>query len=160
MRGLGLRFDTRIRPIFEDGHLAVRYILGLPRPMVGLLREAKYIYRKRAANDSTLQRSLSHPGRYADVLRFGYLDVLERARAKRGSVPAWVQHVVIYELSWFLSEDEKVGSNVRLAPEAVGTFHDLFTQVVRRLDPDVVDHHRVRRLSLWAGHPRASVPAR
>ena len=150
VNALGLRFDTRIRPNFEDGHFAVCFLLGLAKPVVGILRDARYIYRKRAAGDSSLQQAPSDPGRYTDVFRFGYLDVLERGRARTGSVPPWLQHVLIYELSWYLSSDEGSSTDVRIAPEVESVFHDLLGQVVRQLDPEVVARHRVRPLmSIW-----------
>jgi glycosyltransferase involved in cell wall biosynthesis/CDP-glycerol glycerophosphotransferase (TagB/SpsB family) len=150
IRARGLTFDTRIRPNFEDGHFAVCFLLGLPKPVVGILRDARYIYRKRAAGDSTLQTSYADPGRYTDVLRYGYLDVLERGRARTGTVPVWLQHVLIYELSWYLSADDGARTEIRMAPEIVPVFHDLLGQVIRQLDPEVVRRHQVRPLkSVW-----------
>lgn len=151
IRALGLRFDTRIRPNFEDGHFAICFLLGLAKPVVGILRDARYIYRKRATGDSTLQRSYADQGRYTDVFRHGYLDVLERGRARTGTVPAWLQNVVIYELSWYLSADDGARTEIRIEDEAVPVFHDLFGQVIRQLDPVVIARHRVRPLkSIWA----------
>ena len=151
IRALGLRFDGRIRPNFEDGHFTICFLLGLEAPVAGILRDARYIYRKRAAGDSTLQRAFRDPGRYTDVFRYGYLDVLERGRARTGSVPAWLQHVLIYELSWYLSSDEGSMTRIRIAPDLVPTFHELLGQVVRQLDPEVIARHTVRPLkSIWS----------
>jgi glycosyltransferase involved in cell wall biosynthesis len=146
----GLRYDPRIRPNFEDGHFAVHYLMTLPQPVVGILRDARYIYRKRRTNNSTLQRSMRHPGRYSDVLRLGYLEVLERARAQYGFIPRWLQHVLIYELSWYLSEDEKIAANIRISAELIPEFHDLLCQIVAQLEPEVVQSHTVRKLKpVW-----------
>lgn len=150
IRALGLEFDTRIRPNFEDAHFAARYVLDLPAPEIGLLRDAIYVYRKRAAGTSTLQSSMRHPGRYTDVVELGYLDLLERGRRQDGSVPAWIQQLVVYEMSWFLSEDERVSASVRLADELRPRFHELFDRVLQELDAPVVLAHRVRYLkSHW-----------
>jgi glycosyltransferase involved in cell wall biosynthesis len=151
IRGLELHYDARVRPNFEDGHFAVRYLMGLERPLVGIAAGAKYIYRKRSAGDSTLQQSASDPGRYTDVFEFGYLDVLRAARRRYGRVPPWLQHVIIYELSWYLSEDEKIVSRIRLSPDLAPRFHELFDQVRELLEPEVVRDHTVRRLkSIWS----------
>ena len=147
----GLRFDTRIRPNFEDGHFAVYYLLAFEQPIVGVLRDARYIYRRRAAGTSTLQGSLAHPGRFTDVLEHGYLDVIREARERYGAVPDWVQHVLIYELSWYLSADEKISSDIVLPDELVPRYHELLGRIVRLLDPEVVRRHRVRPLrGVWA----------
>ncbi len=37
IRELGLEFDGRVRPNFEDGHFNCRYLLAHPRPRVGFL---------------------------------------------------------------------------------------------------------------------------
>jgi hypothetical protein len=125
--------------------------MALPAPVIGILSDALYIYRKRAAGSSTLQRSMGHPGRYGAVLRLGYLEVLESARARYGAVPAWLQHVVIYELSWYFSEDEKISSTIRMAPELVSPCHDLIGRIVGHLQPEVIRAHTVRRMkSAWA----------
>ena len=151
VRAQGLRFDSRIRPNFEDGHFAVCFLLGLTRPVAGILRDARYIYRKRAAGDSALQRSYADQGRYTDVFRYGYLDVLERGRLRTGTVPPWLQHVLIYELSWYLSADDGARTDIRIEEAAAPVFHDLFGQVIRQLDPEVIARHSVRPLrSIWS----------
>ena len=150
VRDLALRLDPRIQPSFEDGHFTVRFLLGLPEPIVGVLRDAIYLYRKRAAGTSTLQQAWSHPGKFSAVFEHGYLDVIERARARTGSVPPWLQHVLIYELSWYLAEDEKISTGARLSPDLEARFHTLLGRVIRELEPDVVRAHRVRRLKpVW-----------
>lgn len=150
IRGLGLRFDTRIRPNFEDAHFAARYILDLPKPEIGLLRDAIYVYRKRAAGTSTLQGSMRHPGRYTDVLELGYLDLIERGRLADGTVLEWIQQLIVYEMSWFLSEDEQVSTTVQLSDDVAPRFHELFDRVLRELEPAVVMTHEVRFLrSHW-----------
>jgi glycosyltransferase involved in cell wall biosynthesis/CDP-glycerol glycerophosphotransferase (TagB/SpsB family) len=147
----GLRFDPRIRPNFEDGHFPVHYLLALEQPVVGLLRDARYVYRRRAAGTSTLQGSLAHPGRFTDVLEHGYLDVIREARERYGAIPDWVQHVLIYELSWYLSADEKISSDIVLPDSIAPRYHELLGRIVRSLDPEVVQRHRVRPLrGVWA----------
>lgn len=150
IEALGLRFDDAVRPNFEDAHFAVRFLLDLPVPLMGLLGSATYIYRKRAAGTSTLQRSLRDQGRYTNVLEFGYLGVIADARSRLGRVPAWLQHLLIYELSWYLAEDDKISSNAYLAPDVVPRFHALLQKILVELEPEVVAAHRVRKLrSVW-----------
>ena len=52
-----LAIDELIRPNFEDGHFANRYILGLEHGAVGFLKTAEYYYRKREQKNSTLDTS-------------------------------------------------------------------------------------------------------
>jgi glycosyltransferase involved in cell wall biosynthesis len=99
VRGHDLAFDPRIRPNFEDGHFTSCYLLTFAAPKVGFLGSARYHYRKRAAGTSTLATSRAHPGRYTDVIEHGYLDVVERARARYGPGPGWLQSYLAYVLA-------------------------------------------------------------
>lgn len=142
---LGLRYDTRIRPNFEDGHFCTRYLLDLPEPQVGFVASARYQYRKRQDQSSTLQRARTNPGRYTAVLRHGYLDVLTRAHQRYGNVPLWLQNFILYELSYYLGrEDSQAG---QIAPEPVREeFHELMAQIVGLLDPEAIASYRVTPL--------------
>ncbi len=53
VRAAGLRFDPRVRPNFEDGHFAVRYVLELAEPRIGVVPSARYLYRRRADGTSS-----------------------------------------------------------------------------------------------------------
>ncbi len=150
IRAANLAFDTRIKPNFEDGHFAARYLLDLPRPRIGLVRGSVYLYRKRAGGDSTMQGSMGHPGRYSDVLELGYLDLIERGRQPGGSVSAWIQQLIVYELSWYLSGDQRISTTVRVPPELAPRFHELLDRLLRELDPAIVARHRGRALDpVW-----------
>ncbi len=84
----GLRFDERVSSNFEDGHWCSGHLLRQERPLVGFVASAEYHYRKRAHQDSTLDRSRAKPDRYDDVLEHGYVDVLRQAKEARGKVPS------------------------------------------------------------------------
>jgi glycosyltransferase involved in cell wall biosynthesis len=146
LRSAGIEFDVRIRPNFEDGHVAARYLLTLDPPAVGLVREAEYRYRKRADQSSALQRSLTDPRRYTTVLELGYLDVIRRARERRGAVPEWLQQVLVYELYWYLAEDEKLASGAIVDAATVARFHELLAEILDALEPEVVGRHAVHKL--------------
>lgn len=132
LRAAGIHFDPRVRPNFEDGHFTAHYVLAQAQPIVGLLGDAHYIYRRRSAGTSTLQRSLAHPGRFTDVLEHGYLEVTQAAIERHGRVPDWLQHLLIYELSWYLSADEKIATDIVLPSDIEPVFHDLFGRNHRR----------------------------
>ena len=146
VRAAGLRFDPRVRPNFEDGHFAVRYVLELAEPRIGVVPSARYLYRRRADGTSSVQRSHGDPGRYTAVFEHGYLDVIARAKARHARLPAWLQQVLVYELTWYLMEDERLTATAFLADDLVPVFHAHLAAVLRELDPDVVADHRVRRL--------------
>ncbi|WGL52882.1 CDP-glycerol glycerophosphotransferase family protein [Nocardioides sp. BP30] len=142
---LGLRFDTRIRPNFEDGHFTSLYLLDLPAPKVGFVRSAHYHYRKRDDGSSTMQKSLLDPRRYTDALRYGHLDLLQRAAAS-GGVPRWLAGLIVYELSWYLSLHDARDGRTAAKGEVAAEFHRLLGEIVALLPQEVIDSFAWRQL--------------
>jgi len=143
LREQGRRFDHRIRPNFEDGHFTTRYLLDLPRRRVAFLGSAHYHYRKRAAADSTLSGSRSRPTRYGDVVEFGYLDLVDAALERFGTVPRWLKSYLVYELSgYFAMPDSTVVGRLPFDdPQVVERFHALVAQILAKADlGEVLEH--------------------
>ena len=139
IRDMSLTFDERIRPKFEDGHFCAKYLLACPTPLVGFVGSAKYLYRKRSDASSTLQSSQAHPGRFTDVLEYGYLDVLDSARRDLGDVPLWLQNFLLYELHWYLkSESKRCGSVGAATGWVADKFHELMAQILKLIDREAI----------------------
>lgn len=149
-----LRFAPRVFPNWEDGHFCSRYLLSIERPTIGFVASAHYLYRKRADASSTLQGSLSHPGRYTDVLRHGFLDALQRGAngSPTGMPPEWLQNFVLYELSWYFSNEESHAGAVSGAIGPVADeFHGLLGRIIALISDDLIAGFVVRPLKpAWA----------
>lgn len=136
----GLRFDPRIRPNFEDGHFIQRYLLRCDRRYVSFLRKAEYLYTKRADLSSTVQTGAMRPSRFTAVPRHGYLELLQEAESITGGrAPAWLQNMIIYEVSHFISPEDALKGNATvchgpLAEEFIG----LLREIRSHLDDDVI----------------------
>jgi glycosyltransferase involved in cell wall biosynthesis len=147
-----VRFDDRIRPNFEDGHFCTRYLLECERPLVGFVASARYNYRKRADASSTLNSSLAQPGRYTDVPRRGYLDVLIRSAARNSGRPeGWLQSFVLYELSWYFSGEAAMSaSETACRGEVAEQFLDSLREIVQLLDDSSIEDFAGRNMdSVW-----------
>jgi glycosyltransferase involved in cell wall biosynthesis len=147
----GLTFDSRIRPIYEDGYFCARYLLACGAPLVGFLRSARYTYRKRGDGSSTLQNSLLDPDRYLAVPRYGYLDILHRARDGRDHMPEWLQTMILYDLSWYFSSDAAVaGVPTAAKGEVAEQFLAMLGEIAGLLDPVAIESFALRRFpSEW-----------
>lgn len=144
----GLRFDEQLRPNFEDVHLVVRYLLAAPRPTLGIVASAEYVYRKRADGTSTLQ-NLGDDRPLTIVLERGYLDLVGRF-APDAPLPEWLQNLLLYCLSWILRSSQRIESRYAALGDDVGLrFVTLARQVCARLDDEVVRRYDVHRLSPW-----------
>jgi len=150
IESMGLRFDPQVRPNFEDGHFAGRYLLELERPLVGFVPGARYQYRKRGDATSTLGQSIADPERYTSVLRYGYIDLLDRAsRGATRPVPQWLQNLILYELSWILSVQHRAG-NLSSQHDVIDEFDALMVELLDHLDPWVIEGTPVSRVKrLW-----------
>jgi len=142
----GLRFEERLRASFEDGHFCNIYLLHVPEPLVGYLPRAVYNYRKRDDRSSQMDVSWLDPGRFTDVLEFGYLALLRDAAARYGSAPSWVQGMVIYELSWFFRMNERMFAPTAAYGETLERFHELFRQLCEELDETGIQTYRATTL--------------
>lgn len=144
-----LRFDTKVYPNWEDGHFCSLYLLEIQRPTIGFVASAHYLYRKRADVSSTLQRSIGDPGRYTDVVRFGFLQALRYGVQTSGGPmpPEWLQNFVVYELSWYFSnEDAHAGIVSGAAGAAADEFHRLMPELLSLISRDLIAGYNVRTL--------------
>ncbi|WP_425956301.1 bifunctional glycosyltransferase/CDP-glycerol:glycerophosphate glycerophosphotransferase [Xylanimonas sp. McL0601] len=143
----GHRFDPKIRPSFEDTALLAEVLLDDPDPRIAVLPDARYHYRKRRDQSSLVAGSWAKPEKYDDQLRFGYLPLVERARAA-GKVPAWLQNVVLYELGWYFKKDaENHSETARITPQQSASFFELAADVLRGVDLDQIPRYSVYPLS-------------
>jgi glycosyltransferase involved in cell wall biosynthesis len=139
VRAQALEFDPEVRPIFEDGHFTVRYLLDSDHRKVAFLQSAKYHYRRRSDASSTMQGAKSDIDRYLRVPRHGYLDVVRRAKERFGTVPPWLQHHLVFDLSFYFtfSDSDAPPNRPTDGPEA-DEFHALMAEILADIDVDAV----------------------
>jgi glycosyltransferase involved in cell wall biosynthesis len=141
LRQRDLRFDERIRPVFEDAHLVGRFLLEATTGLVGFCANAKYYYRKRQSADSLLDTSWTKPERYFSPLEFGSKDLLDRAEAIHGvgNAPRWVQRVVLYDAVWHFKYLVNQSVRVGFLDEVTrATYDRLLALVLTRIDTSVI----------------------
>jgi len=139
VRAHNLRFDDRVRPNFEDGHFIAKYMLATDSMHMGLMASAKYLYRVRGDGTSLIEKSFRLREKYTNVLEHGYLDALETAQERLGSIPRWLQNTVLYDLFWYYKEQLAVQSLSASAPvDVLPRFHELAHRIRRLLDDDAI----------------------
>ena len=144
----GLRFDERIRPNFEDGHFCQRYLLRADQPYVAFLRSARYHYRKRLDQSSTLQTGSLQPSRFLQVPQHGYLELLQEGAGRFGGrAPEWLQNMIIYELSYYISPEDAGWDSITACRGPVAVeFVSVLREIRRELDDEVIEGFTARRL--------------
>jgi glycosyltransferase involved in cell wall biosynthesis len=146
LRELGLRFNEELRPNFEDGDFSIRYLMGSPTRQAAYLRSARYYYRKRADGSSTLQAARQDMRRFVEVPRLGFLACLRDARERFGTAPMWVQHAILYELSWYFSSEESMTNSGAAGRSGAGeVFIETLREIAAELTPEIVDSFNLRK---------------
>lgn len=146
IRELGLTFDPKVRPQYEDAHFITRYLLESRTHHLGLVASAKYHYRTRSDGSSLVQSSWARPEKYTDLIRYGYLDLLQRADAL-GPIPRWTQNIVLYDLLWFFKNERAIHSPTSAAPpEVFDEFHSLMREVFALIDTDTIVAYDIARM--------------
>lgn len=98
----GLRFDSRIRPSFEDAHFLNLILLRTRDFRVAFLKEAQYFYRKRGLGTGLVEGGWASSAKYRDQILFGYIDLVQQYQRTLGQTPAFVQNLILYETHWYL----------------------------------------------------------
>ncbi|MFY4726804.1 bifunctional glycosyltransferase/CDP-glycerol:glycerophosphate glycerophosphotransferase [Campylobacter jejuni] len=92
-----LIFDEKLKPNFEDARFVNEYLLQNIDKNSIFLKNAKYFYRKRKDQNSTLDGKSKIKDYYTVVPRLGYLKLLKNIK---GAIPTFIQNVVLYDLFW------------------------------------------------------------
>jgi glycosyltransferase involved in cell wall biosynthesis/CDP-glycerol glycerophosphotransferase (TagB/SpsB family) len=142
----GLRFDERVYPVWEDGHLTGRYLAKFDRPRIAYLEDAVYLYRRRADNSSLMQGAWGKRGKYVDVPR-GWLDMLRTIHGERGVVPLWAQNMVLYDVfGYFRKELGTPSATAGIPEEWKESFLEILGEVLQYIDAESVEGYRATRV--------------
>jgi glycosyltransferase involved in cell wall biosynthesis len=130
----GLLFDSRVRPVFEDGHLIYRLLMESGTTRMAFLKDALYFYRKRKSPGSLIDTAWGKEEKYRDQLLYGDLDLARRARKKFGRLPEYVACALIYELQWYVNRMLDGRIPYAFTPEEKRAFFDLLRLIFARID--------------------------
>lgn len=98
------RFDEGLKPNFEDAKFINEYLIDNLDKDAIFIENAKYFYRKRADESSTLDKKLKDKRYFLDVPSRGYLALLEHTQNKLGYIPDFIQQTIIYDVYWMIKD--------------------------------------------------------
>lgn len=96
-----MHFDVNMKPNGEDALFVLMYFNNLNSGNVLFLPQAIFYYRKRSAQNSTLDLAWSKKTKYSSVLLGYYKAALLHLSAHK-SVSHYLQAVLVYEACWYL----------------------------------------------------------
>ncbi|KHK99463.1 hypothetical protein LK09_02095 [Microbacterium mangrovi] len=146
----GVRFPLGLHASEDAMFVADHLLRSGAEPVLGLVADATYIYRRRATADSAVDLSRLDPvgsiGRFHDA----YLPLMQRAAAM-GPVPAWLQSMFLYECQWLLPAATAAESEVPPLSDADGALMlAALADCAHFVDEDVLFRYDASALSLEA----------
>ncbi|MCG3858907.1 CDP-glycerol glycerophosphotransferase family protein [Psychrobacter sp. Ps2] len=96
IQNLGIRFDERVKPSFEDCKFNIEILSMYPKVQVGFLKESIYYYRQREDSSSLMSTSWQNKGLFLDTLEYGVLSALALTKRNMGYVPNYVQNTALF----------------------------------------------------------------
>ena len=143
-----LRFDPRVAPTFEDGHFVGRYLILNPETEVVFLKEPIYYWRKRAEANSLVDTATKNKSWYLNQLRYGYLDLLARAKSINGYIPRFVQRTVLYDVFWRFRYLVDHPERARfLSDQEQNEFFELLRSIFSNIDVDTIEDFELAGIS-------------
>lgn len=134
-----VKFNTKIKPNFEDAHFVNTYLIENYSSSVSFLKDAKYYYRQRKIKNSTIDMSWEKKGLFDDVLLFGCLDLFEKANKKLGYIPKFLQRTILYHLSWYYKYIVDHSETIAfLSKEQQSNFQSLLKKNFEYIDIDTI----------------------
>lgn len=110
-----ISFPENVKPTFEDAFFIASLTLHFRKFL--LVPEAKYLYRRRQEQSSTVDTSWENPDKYNTIFENGYLALLENAKEQFGFVPENIQRTVFYDLAWYIKRFVFHGKKFQSLPE-------------------------------------------
>ncbi|MFD2922547.1 bifunctional glycosyltransferase/CDP-glycerol:glycerophosphate glycerophosphotransferase [Halobacillus naozhouensis] len=131
------RFDENLK-YGEDAKYINQIILN--KEAYGVLSNTKYFYRVRNSQTSAIQNSSSSKAWYNESLVHFSLALIKDALDRWGTVPKYLQHVIMYDLQWKFRVKELPTSV--LSEEDQQQFVSLIQDVLFYIDSDVINNQK------------------
>ena len=132
----GLLFDERVE-IAEDA-LFVNTII-LQQGEYGVIREARYYYRKRADRSSALDNAKHNRSYYYDTTQLVYLGLIEYSTKLYGRVIPYIQYLLITDLQWRLRAEHPADT---LSAEEQHSYYCLLMECLKTVDDSIIMQQR------------------
>ncbi len=136
-------FDERIKPKFEDGHFVGRYLLydQSQKSFVAFLKEAKYFYRKRTDFSSSIDTSMLNHQTYNNVIKIGYIGLINEAKKINEIIPLYIQRMVLYDIFWtikmILNDDNTINF---LSSDKIKEYKKLTENLFQNIDSKTIEN--------------------
>ena len=134
-----LAFDSIVKPNFEDGKFIGEFLIHAYAHDAWFADNVIYNYRKRDDGSSTLDGAWLKPEKYANVLEYGFLELINKYKVRFGSVPKNIQFTAMYDMYWYLTQlinqPEKINF---LSEEQKQHYYRLYDEIMDAIDSQTI----------------------
>lgn len=107
----------------------------LDNPKIGYLHGVKYHYRKNVLENSLIATSTHYKSYFTTRMDNYFIGLLNYALDKKGSVPKFIQHVLMYDLQWIV---EIHSVSKMMSSQEINELYDKIFYILRHIDRDVI----------------------
>lgn len=128
-------FDQRM-PLSEDLKFVQEIILRTHK--LGVISDTEYLYRRRTTGQqSAIQTKETKRIWYTPTLKNGLMELADMAIKQGGSVPKYLQFLIMYELQWRISKYQLVGCPDMTRSERK-EYYSILQQLLSHVENDVI----------------------
>lgn len=133
----------------EDAIFTSELLLSEKQPILGVVKNARYYYRKRALENSAVDGFKMDPASYLERFEEGYLPVINKALEQRSAVPGWLASLLLYEYRWLFMYETRVATRANiLTPEQRRQFIELAQVILAKITAGQVEDYRVTPMQM------------
>lgn len=125
-------FDTEVL-VLEDTLLINK--LFLEKGKYGVVKDAKYFYRQRHTQDSSVDKMQSNKKYFTHRFKYFFKQLIDYAIEKEGCVPKFIQYVMLYDFQWTLKIKDL---DIFDTEEEKEEFWHYFNYTLNHIDEDVI----------------------
>lgn len=143
LKASGIRFRVGLHAS-EDALFTSEVLLNVENPKLGVVRDSRYFYRKRASENSAVDGFRKDPNSYFERFEKGYLSLINSAIDSKGYLPRWLTSLILYEYRWlFLYETNIKSKAVVLSDTEKERFIQLTQSILSSIKPGQIEDYRV-----------------
>lgn len=137
------QFATNI--VSSEDTLMINKIL-IDSPEYGVIKNAKYHYRRHKNNSSTLNSVVFKKEFYTNRLKYYFKELIKYSKDKYGEVPKFIQYLIVYDLQWMFRIPDV---SQTLTTEELEEVYLHIKDILNNLDDEVIlslkdDHLNIR----------------
>lgn len=126
------KFNEMLR-VSEDPLLINQMLIDNPK--IGFLHGVKYHYRQNLLQNSLIATSTHYKSYFTSRVDNYFIGLLNYSLDKKGSVPKFIQHVLMYDLQWICQIPY---IDQMLSPEEIDELYDKIFYILKHIDEDII----------------------